>query len=126
MSTEMTDVNSSAREAEELQDHLDSALLKLARVEQANEETIPFEVVRRLSEGDAPVTVWREHRGLSRQELAMAADIQTDLLDAVEGGKEDVPLRKMYAIACALRVDLDDLVPWSQDTDEATQVAQDR
>jgi DNA-binding Xre family transcriptional regulator len=118
MSTEMTDANSTAREAEELQDRLDSALLKLARVEQANEETVPFEVVRRLSEGDAPVTVWREHRGLSRDELATAADIQADFLDEVEGGKEDVPLRKMHAIARALRVDLDDLVPWSQDTDE--------
>jgi DNA-binding XRE family transcriptional regulator len=126
MSTDMADGNSSAREAEELQDQLDTAWLKLARVEQANEETVPFDVVRRLSEGDAPVTVWREHRGLSRDELATAADIPTALLDAVEGGKDDVPLRKMHAIACALRVDLDDLVPWSQDADEAIQVARDR
>ncbi|MEA2775192.1 MAG: hypothetical protein QOF90_598, partial [Acetobacteraceae bacterium] len=52
-------------------------------------------------------------------------DIQADFLDEVEGGKEDVPLRKMHAIARALRVDLDDLVPWSQDTDETMQVARD-
>ena len=126
MSTDMADGNAAAREAEELEDQLDAALVKLARVEQANEETVPFEVVRRLSDGDVPVTVWREHRGLSREELAAAAHVQTELLEAIEGGKQDVPLRTMQAIARALRVDLDDLVPWSQEDDETIHVAQTR
>jgi DNA-binding XRE family transcriptional regulator len=121
MSTDMADSNAAAREAEELEDQLDAALLKLARVEQANEETVPFEIVRRLSDGAVPVTVWREYRGLSPEELAAAAHVPAELLGAVERGKEDVPLRTMQALARALRVDLDDLVPWSQADDGAVQ-----
>jgi ribosome-binding protein aMBF1 (putative translation factor) len=114
MSTNMADSNAAAREAEELEDQLDAALLKLARVEQANEEAVPFEIVRRLSDGGVPVTVWREYRGLSPDELAAAAHVQVDLLAAVERGKEDVPLRTMQALARVLQVDLDDLVPWPE------------
>lgn len=117
MSTNMADSNAAAREAEELEDQLDAALLKLARVEQANEETVPLELVRRLSDGDVPVTVWREHRGLSQEELSVAAHVQPEMLKAVESGKEDVPLRIMHAIARALGVDLDDLVPWTTESD---------
>ena len=119
----MADGNAAAREAEEQEDELDAVLARLARVEQANEETVPFEVVRRLSDGEVPVTVWREHRGLSQMELAAAASVPRGVLEAVEGGKEDVPLRTMYAIARALRIDLDDLVPWPQDNDGIAQVA---
>jgi DNA-binding XRE family transcriptional regulator len=117
MSTDMADGNAAAREAEELEDQLDAALVKLARMEQANEETIPLEIVRRLSDGEVPVTVWREYRGFSREELAVAAQVRRELLEAVENGKDDVPLRTMHAIACALRIDLDDLVPWSQESE---------
>jgi DNA-binding XRE family transcriptional regulator len=124
MSADTTDGNAIARETEELEDQLDATLLKLARMEQANEETVPFEIVQRLSEGEIPVTVWREHRGLSREDLAVAAHVKIELLVAVESGKEDVPLRMMHAIARALRVDLDDLVPWSQEGDEVVHVTQ--
>nr|WP_294523691.1 helix-turn-helix transcriptional regulator [uncultured Rhodopila sp.] len=113
MSANITDGNAAARETEELEDQLDIALLKLARVEQANEETVPFAVVRRLSDGEVPVAVWREHRGLSAGDLAAAAGVGVEVLEAVESGKEDVPLRIMQAFARALRVDLDDLVPWA-------------
>lgn len=125
MSTEITNGNAAARETEELEDKLDIALAKLARIEQANGETVPLDVVRRLSDGEVPLMVWREHRRLSQKELAAAADVGTDLLAAIENGKEDVPLRIMSAFARALRVDLDDLVPWSQD-DETIPLAQAR
>jgi DNA-binding XRE family transcriptional regulator len=121
-----TDGNTPAREVEALEDQLDVVLLKLARAEQANEETVPLEIVRRLSAGEVPVTVWREYRGLSQAELAAAARVEPDILEAVERGKEDVPLRIMHAIAHALRVDLDDLVPWSLVDDVTVQVVQTR
>jgi DNA-binding Xre family transcriptional regulator len=107
--------DSNAAEHDALEDQLDLALLKLARVEQANEETVPVEVVRRLSEGEVPLTVWREHRRLSKEQLSVAAQVPVDLLQALENGKEDVPLRTMQAIARVLHINLDDLVPWSQD-----------
>jgi len=109
---------------EELEDQFDAALAKLARAEQTNEETVPFEVLQRLADGAVPVIVWREHRGLSQEQLAAAARVQVKILAEVESGREDVPLRAMYAIARTLRIDLDDLVPWSMDGDDAVEVAQ--
>src|SRR5690349_16458064 len=117
MSADITHGNAGAHEIEALEDQLDAALLKLARVEQANEETVPFEVVRRLSDGDVPVVVWREYRSLSREQLATAAQVDLGMLEAIENGKEDVPLRIVQSLPRVLRVDLDDLVPWPQGGD---------
>jgi hypothetical protein len=120
MSTNMADSNAAAREAEELEDQLDAALLKPARVEQANEEAVPFEIVRRLSDGAVPVTVWREYRGLSPEELAAAAHVPGELL-----GRSNTARKMCRCARCmrsrALRVDLDDLVPWSQDGERVAQ-----
>ncbi len=89
------------------------ALAGLARAEQTNEETVPFAIVRRLVDGEVPVTVWREHRALPVEQLAALAHVPAELSGGIEAGKEDIPLRVMHALALALRIDLDDLVPWS-------------
>ncbi|HEY1935343.1 MAG TPA: helix-turn-helix transcriptional regulator [Acetobacteraceae bacterium] len=123
MSTSPTDGNLGSQEIEELEDRLDAALLKLARVEQANDEAIPIAVVQLLSNGGVPTRIWREYRGLSQEELARAARVPPEVVTQVEAGKEDVPLRSMHALARALNVDLDDLVPWTTDGDEAANLA---
>ncbi len=84
MSTGPTDGNLGSQEIEQLEDRLDAALLKLARVEQANDEVIPFALVQVLSDGGVPTRVWREHRGLSREELAQAAGVPVELVVQVE------------------------------------------
>lgn len=118
MSTDTTaDTNALARETEALEDHLDSVLLKLARIEQANDEAVPIAIVQRLWDGEVPITVWRAHRGLTREQLAEAARVPAEVVAAVENGKEDVPLRVMQALARALDVELDDLVPWPDDSE---------
>lgn len=124
MSTSPPDGNLGSQEIEELEDRLDAALLKLARVEQANDEVIPYAVVQLLSDGAVPTKIWREYRGLSQEELARAANVTAELVAEVEAGKEDMPLRSMHALARALNVDLDDLVPWATDADEAGHAAQ--
>lgn len=107
--------NEMTRELEAMEDRLDSAIVALARMEQANDERLPWSMVKRFHEGEQPVLVWREHRSMSRDELASAAQVPSALISEIEDGKEDVPLRTMDAIARALRIDLDDLVPWRQD-----------
>jgi DNA-binding XRE family transcriptional regulator len=123
MNSNTTDGNLVSQEIEELEDRLDAALLKLARFEQANGESIPFAVVQLLSNGGVPTRIWREYRGLSQEELARAARVPVELVAQIEAGKEDAPLRSMHALARALSVDLDDLVPWTTDGDEAANVA---
>jgi mRNA-degrading endonuclease RelE of RelBE toxin-antitoxin system len=123
MSTDPQVAEPTGLEAEGLEDRFDTALAKLARAEQANLETVPFVIVRRLVDGEVPVTVWREHRGLSQDQLAVAASVPAERLTEIETGKEDVPLRMMHAIALALRVDLDDLVPWSVAAEDPAEAA---
>lgn len=104
--------NAPERTIEELEDELDLALVRLGAYQDVGAEDVPLSLVEQLSEGANPARAWREYRGLSLEELAQAASIPVALLVAIESGREDVPLRTMDAIAHALRVDLEDLVPW--------------
>ena len=89
----------------ELRDLRDSALI----AERRNDPTFPFEVVERLLDGDHPVTVFREHRGLTQAALAAAADISRQMLNEIEHGKKTPSIPVGLRIARALDVDLDDL-----------------
>ncbi len=102
--------NLSADEIERLEDTYDARVFKLAAIESADQETIPGEVVGRLMSGDAPLAVWREHRGLTREALAHAAGVGADDIDSVEHGGDLGP-REMVAVAKALRIDAEDLLP---------------
>jgi DNA-binding XRE family transcriptional regulator len=107
--------NTQAREIEELEDQVDALFARLARIETANDEFISWEMHKRLSEGESPVKVWREHRGISPGELAKAAGIPELQLVDLEAGGTEPGLRVMARIARALRLDVDDLIPAQQD-----------
>ncbi len=77
----------------------------------AGEPVIPAEIVNRVCEGENPVRVWRQHRGLKARELAVRANISHSYLSAIENGKQDGSLRVLVKLAEALGVDVDDLVP---------------
>ena len=95
-------------EAEMLSDirDYDAALEAIAQ----GEETVPAEVVYALLDGENPVRVWREHRGLSLGQLAKAAGISKPYLSQIETGKRRGTIEVLAAIARGLDLDLDDLV----------------
>lgn len=105
------------RRLEQAEDENDAITLRLAVIEDAvvGGEHVPFEIVERLSAGAAPVRVWREHRGLSLRALAGRAGLSPALLSEIETGKKDGSIKTLAALARALGVDLDDLIPWPQD-----------
>lgn len=80
-----------------------------ARFAAGDEEFIPSEMVDRLLRGDNHVKVWREHRGLSEDELAVRAGVSRGEVDEIERGHEP-SLAMMRLIAAALNVTIDDLV----------------
>jgi predicted transcriptional regulator len=80
------------------------------RAIESGEELVPSEVVYALLDGANPIRVWREHRGLSRQELAVAAGISPSYLSQLETGKRTGTAEVLNTIARALNVALDDLV----------------
>ena len=74
------------------------------------EEVVPAEVVGRLVEGESPVKVWREHRGLTQEDLGEKVGLSGSYLSQIESGKREGTVRVYAALARALGVDVDDLV----------------
>ncbi len=70
---------------------------------------VPAEIVRREVEGESAVKLWREHRGLTQQELARRAGISKPYLSQIETGKRQGTVETLIAIARALEVPLDAL-----------------
>jgi DNA-binding XRE family transcriptional regulator len=68
---------------------------------------VPAEIVRRELEGEASVKLWREHRGMTQQDLADKAGISKSYLSQIESGKRQGTVDTLSAIARALDVPLD-------------------
>ncbi len=75
------------------------------------EELVPSEIVDRILAGENRIRVWREHRGMKATELAEAVGVSQGFLSQLETGKREGSVTVLKAIATALKVDLDDLVP---------------
>jgi DNA-binding XRE family transcriptional regulator len=74
------------------------------------EELVPADIAKRLIAGESPVRVWRQHRGMTSGDLALAAGLSQAFVSQIETGKRDGSISAMKAIAEALSVTLDDLV----------------
>jgi hypothetical protein len=88
MSNVVAELERRLEQAEEENDRLE---LRLAKVEDAlsGGERIPAVIVDRLADSEAPVRVWREHRGLSLRGLAEKAGISAAMLSEIENGKKE-------------------------------------
>jgi DNA-binding XRE family transcriptional regulator len=95
-------------EAEMLQDVRDYDEAKLAMAN--GEELIPSQVTYALLDGENPIKIWREYRGLTQQRVAEAAGISKPYLSQLESGQRKGTTEVLQAIAKALNVSLDDLV----------------
>ena len=88
---------------------LKSAADILAQIKAGTEELIPSTVVDRLLSGDAPLMVWREHRGLSQAELARQSGVNRIQIIDIEAGRKTGSVATLKKLATALQVDMDDL-----------------
>ncbi len=75
-----------------------------------DEESLPAEVVNRLLDGESPITVWREYRGLKSNELAAATGLTPGYISMLESGDREGTVNSLRAIAKALNVSMDDLI----------------
>lgn len=80
-----------------------------AEIENGKEELIPAEVVYAILDGENPIKVWREYRGMTQQQLADAAGISKPYISQIETGKRTGTTEILSAIAKALDVSLDDV-----------------
>ena len=65
----------------------------------------------RLLAAGHPVRLWREHRGLSQEQLAGKAQIARSYLAEIEGRKKPGSLGAYRKLANALGLTVDDLMP---------------
>jgi DNA-binding XRE family transcriptional regulator/PHD/YefM family antitoxin component YafN of YafNO toxin-antitoxin module len=87
-----------------------SATAVLERIARGEEELVPAGVVERLIGGDNPITVWREHRGMTISALAEKAGLSQSYLSQIESGKREGRVSVLQRLARVLSVDLEDLV----------------
>jgi ribosome-binding protein aMBF1 (putative translation factor) len=76
-----------------------------------DEESFPEEVVNAILDGANPIRVWREYRGLKQNELAAGIGVSKSHLSEVESGKGNLSVPVLSALADALEVDMEMLVP---------------
>jgi DNA-binding XRE family transcriptional regulator len=98
-----------AEEAEMLQDIRDYDTVKMA-IERGEQEVIPSEITYAILDGENPIKVWREYRGLTQQQLAEVIGISTPYLSQIEKNRRTGTKEVWVAIAKALKVTLDDIV----------------
>ena len=96
-------------QAEELEDIRDYDAAKAA-LERGEDELIPGEIVHAILDGENPIKVWREYRGLTQQQLADRAGISKPYLSQIETGKRKGATEILSAIAKALDVSLDEII----------------
>lgn len=96
--------------AEMLQDIQDYDRVKNT-LASGEEEMIPSEVVYAILDGENPIKVWREYRGLTQPALAEKAGISAPYLSQLETGKRSGSVEVLSAIASALSLTLEDILP---------------
>ena len=91
------------------EDAVDIAIARRV-LEDPDQELVPFELVKRMANGEHPVRVWREYRGMKAGDLANAAGVAASYLSAIENGKKPGSVKALKRVAIALNVAVDDLI----------------
>jgi DNA-binding XRE family transcriptional regulator len=75
------------------------------------EEYLPAALVDEILDGGSALRAWRKHRGLSQVELAAATGTYHSQLSDIEKGKRQGKPALWRALAKALNVSVDDILP---------------
>ena len=74
-----------------------------------DDELIPADYVKRLLNGDSPLRVYRDLRGMTQAALAENAGVGRVTVAEIETGRKQGSVATLRALANALGVSLDDL-----------------
>ena len=95
-----------------LEDRDDADLAeKAAQRRSAGEDYIPLEMVDRMLAGESALRVWRQYRTLTIDALAKASGILKSTISELENAKAQGKPATWRALADALRVTVDDILP---------------
>lgn len=83
----------------------------MARLDAGEDELIPAAFAHRLLDGESPLRVYRDLRGLTQAALAAKAGVNRVTVAELETGRKQGSFATLRALADALNVTLDDLAP---------------
>ena len=81
------------------------------RLDRGEDETLPFSEAMRIAQGESPIKVWRQLRGMSTADLARGSGLSAAYVRQLQSGTRKGTTSSLQQVAKALRVSLDDLVP---------------
>ena len=73
-------------------------------------EPFPAEVVYAIIEGENPIKVFRQYRGMKQDDIATQSGLSRAYICEIESGKKNGSIASLKAIAEVLEVDVDDLI----------------
>ena len=75
-----------------------------------NEESIPSEFIKRMIDGESPVRVYRDLRGLTQVQLGELSGVNRVQIADIEAGRKAGSVDTVKKLAAALSVTVDDLI----------------
>lgn len=81
-----------------------------ARLAAGRDELLPAAFADRLLDGESPLRIWRELRGLTQAALAQASGVNRVMIAEMESGRKSGSVATLQKLAAALRVTVDDLI----------------
>ncbi|HIJ42505.1 MAG: helix-turn-helix transcriptional regulator [Rhodospirillales bacterium] len=87
-----------------------AAIAAYDAAKERGEESFPAELACRLLDGDNPIKVYRQYRGLTQKGLAGKAGTKAAYISQIETGRRVGSTKTLRRVAKALAVDLDDIV----------------
>jgi len=76
----------------------------------ARRDYLTADEAERLLDGENPIRVWREKRGLTQRELAKAAGVQPGYLGEIEAGRKPGSADALRRLSGVLGVTMEDLM----------------
>ena len=82
----------------------------VARLASGEEEAVPAAFANRIIDGESPLRVYREFRGLTQVALAEASGVNRVQIADIEAGRKSGSVETVRKLAAALNVAVDDLL----------------
>ena len=95
-----------------VEDHADeNAAARAEKRRLDDEEYVPAELVDRILAGESPLRVWRQHRGLTLEDVAKRVGVATATVSRLETGAMKSAPGMWRKLAAALDVAVEDILP---------------
>ncbi len=74
-------------------------------------ESFPTAFADRLLEGENPIKLWREYRGMTQGALAEKVKVTAAHISQIESGKRECSVKLLQSLAKTLNIDMELLLP---------------